>query len=179
MNATNQELSLNKLIILYMLHTVQVPLTNTKISEFIINHGYTNYFSLQEYLNQMVDTKLLTATSRSHNTLYTITEMGETTLEFFQNRIPDSTLEQVMHYLTDNKYEIKETLEITAHYIPGKDNDYLVHCMAKENDTLIMEFKITVYEKEYAKRICENWKLKNHEIYKGLLNDLTLNLIDE
>lgn len=172
MNATNQELSLNKLIILYMLNILNAPLTNSKISEFILNNGYTHYFSLQEYLNQMIETDLLKTTTSAHTTLYHITESGRTTLEFFENRIPESTKADIIKYLNDNKFEIKSTLEISADYFPGTKEDYLVHCIAKENKNIIMELKVTVYEKDYAIKICENWKENNHLIYKHLLSDL-------
>ena len=39
---------LYKLIILYMLDKVDFPLTNSQISEFILNEGYTTYFKLQQ-----------------------------------------------------------------------------------------------------------------------------------
>ena len=37
---------LYKLIILYMLNKVDFPLTNSQISEFILDEGYTTYFKL-------------------------------------------------------------------------------------------------------------------------------------
>lgn len=172
MNASNQELSLNKLIILYMLNILQKPLSNSKISEFILNKNYTNYFSLQEYLGQMLESELIKVISKAHMSFYEITETGKTTLDFFENRIPDSIKQEIVDYLKENKYEIKNSLEISAEYIPGLKGDYLVHCIAKENKEIILELKLTVYDKEYAIKICNNWNLKNHEIYKNLLMDL-------
>ncbi len=172
MNVTDQELSLNKLIILYMLNILHMPLTNSKISEFILNHGYTNYFSLQEYLNQMTESGLLNTSEVSHTTLYHITESGITTLEFFENRIPDSTKEEIVKYLKENKLEIKSTVELTAEYIPGKNGDFLVHCLAKEHKDLIIEMNMTVYDLDHAIKICDNFKSNSHDIYKNLLMDL-------
>ena len=40
--------TLYKLIILYMLNQVDFPLTNSQISEFILDKGYTTYFKLQQ-----------------------------------------------------------------------------------------------------------------------------------
>ena len=37
-------LTLYKLIILYMLDKVDFPLTNSQLSEFILDKGYTDYF---------------------------------------------------------------------------------------------------------------------------------------
>lgn len=172
MNATNQELSLNKLIILYMLNVLNIPITNSKISEFILNHEYTNYFSLQEYINQMAEAGLLEVSTVEHKTLYSITESGVKTLEFFENRIPQSTKEDIHRYLKNNKLEIKSTLEIVADYIPGKNGDYLVHCLSKEKNEIILELNLTVYDHEHAVKICDNFKARSHEIYKRLLSDL-------
>ena len=40
--------TLYKLIILYMLDRVDFPLTNSQISSFLLDRGYTNYFTLQQ-----------------------------------------------------------------------------------------------------------------------------------
>ena len=37
-----------KLIVLYMLRNSENPLTNSQISEFILDREYTNYFHLQQ-----------------------------------------------------------------------------------------------------------------------------------
>lgn len=173
MNASDQELSLNKLIILYMTNIIDTPLTNSKISEFILNHNYTNYFSLQEFLNQMTTSGLLLTKTISNITQYSITDQGKQTLEFFENRIPNQTKEDVRKYLEDNKLEIRSTLEVFADYIPGTEGDFIVRCVASENKELIIDISLTVYDKDYAVLICENWKQNNHEIYKALLAELT------
>ena len=45
-------LTLYKLIILYMLDRVDFPLTNSQISEFILDKGYTDYFKLQQAISE-------------------------------------------------------------------------------------------------------------------------------
>ena len=47
-----EPLTLYKLIILYMLDKVNFPLTNSQISEFTLDKGYTTYFHIR---NQSVD----------------------------------------------------------------------------------------------------------------------------
>ena len=37
-----------KLIVLYMLDQVDFPLTNTQISNFMLNKDYTTYFTVQQ-----------------------------------------------------------------------------------------------------------------------------------
>ena len=47
--------TLYKLIILYMLNEVDFPLTNSQISEFILDEGYTTYFKLQQALSELLE----------------------------------------------------------------------------------------------------------------------------
>ena len=46
---------LYKLIILYMLDRVDFTLTNSQISDFVLTKGYTNYFTLQEAINGLIE----------------------------------------------------------------------------------------------------------------------------
>ncbi len=40
-----EQLTLYKLMILYLIEKVDFPLSNSQISEFILDKGYTNYFT--------------------------------------------------------------------------------------------------------------------------------------
>ncbi|MDA3846161.1 MAG: DUF4364 family protein [Vallitaleaceae bacterium] len=172
MNASDQELSLNKLIILYMLNKSNQRLSNTQISDFVLDSGYTNYFSLQEYLNQLTDTYLIRNEKLGNNSIYHITPEGITTLSFFTNRIPESTREEIHTYLEEHAIEIKTSVEIVANYMPGLSGDYLVHCYVKDGDVLLMEIKLTIFDKDSAIAICEKWKEKNADLYIDFLGKL-------
>ena len=50
--------TLYKLIVLTMLSKVDFPLTNAQISDFILTKEYTNYFTLQQVLSELVETEL-------------------------------------------------------------------------------------------------------------------------
>ena len=138
-NMINHDLSMNKLIILYMIKKVELPLTNTQLSQFVIDKGYTDYFSFQEYLHQLVQTDLIRTITTSKSTSYDITSEGLTTLEYFQSRISDSIRVEIDKHLEENKYDIKQKLEISSEYIPEKDGDYIVHLVAKENKKINSE----------------------------------------
>lgn len=168
----NHDLSINKLIILYLLKKVELPLTNTQLSNFVIDKGYTNYFSFQEYLHQLVSNDLIRTITTSKSTSYTITSEGLTTLDFFESRISDGIQDEIDAYLKENKYDIKQEVEITSEYIPEKDGDFLVHLVAKENSKILIDLTINVFDKEYAIKICDQWKDQSHILYKTILSNL-------
>ena len=62
-------LSLYKLIILKMLEQVEYPLTNSQITEFILDKEYTNYFTVQQALSEMDETGLVNVTTKRNNSL--------------------------------------------------------------------------------------------------------------
>ena len=48
-----ESFKLYKLIVLYMLDKVDFPLTNSQVSEFILDEGYTTYFKLQQSISEL------------------------------------------------------------------------------------------------------------------------------
>ena len=70
----NETFTLYKLIILYMLDKVDFPMTTSQISEFILDQGYTNYFTAAgSYTDMNTDSDLLRV--KAHNrTLYHLTK---------------------------------------------------------------------------------------------------------
>ena len=51
--------TLYKLIILYMLNRVTFPLSNSQLSEFILEKEYTDYFTLQQTIHELTESKLI------------------------------------------------------------------------------------------------------------------------
>ena len=64
--------TLYKLIILYMLDKVDFPLTNSQISEFVLDKGYTDYFKLQQALSELADGGLIFSGIKSQSQSRTI-----------------------------------------------------------------------------------------------------------
>ena len=71
--------TLYKLMILYMLNKLEYPLTNTQITNFILEKDYTNYFTVQQTISDLLSSELITAESTHNNTRYRITDEGKET----------------------------------------------------------------------------------------------------
>lgn len=78
---------LYKLIILYMLSKVDFPLTNSQISEFILDEGYTTYFKLQQAISELLESGFIREEATHSRTFYHLTEEGAETIHFFKNDI--------------------------------------------------------------------------------------------
>ena len=88
-----------KLIILYMLRNSSSPITNSEISEFILDREYTNYFHLQQALSELEETELIEKRTISNTSYYYLTEDGKNTLTYFENDISQDIRTEVLQYL--------------------------------------------------------------------------------
>ena len=76
-----------KLIVLYMAKHAKETLTNSQISEFILDREYTDYFQLQKVLSELTETELLRKRTISNSSYYELTEEGTKTLSYFEKEL--------------------------------------------------------------------------------------------
>lgn len=167
--------TLYKLIVLYMLQNVDFPLTNTQISDCILEKGYTNYFHLQEVLSDLVDTRLIEVEKVRNTTYYHITEEGKKTLSFFENEISSDIRREVESYLKEHSYELRKKTSTNADYYKTAGGDYEVRCQVKEKKATIFEMTFQVPTEEAAITICRNWEEKNQKVYAWIMKELAKN----
>lgn len=160
--------TLYKLIVLYMLDQSAVPLSKSTINSFILDKGYTNYMTLQQAIGELLDNQLITQKSDANRALLSVTKEGCDTLNYFENRISDVIKEEVKNFLIENKTQLKNDYSITSNYYKSISGEYEAQLMAKENDVVLMDLRISVPTQEMAEDVCLNWKKRNEEVYRML-----------
>ena len=115
----SDSLTLYKLIILFMLDKVDFPLTTSQISEFILEKEYTNYFTIQQALNELTDSHLVRADTMRGTTYYQNTDEGKNTVTYFGDRIPQAIVDDIMSYLDQNRYTLKKRGVHSGRLLPG------------------------------------------------------------
>lgn len=164
--------ALYKLIVLYMLKKVEIPLTNSQISAFILEEQYTDYFTLQETLSDMVESKLLETQIIRNSTHYSLTELGTETLEYFGHQISVAIQNDVEDYLKKNKIQLRNENSVIADYENNDAGEFTVRLQVKEKEEFIIDLTLTVPMEQQAIVMCDNWHKKSVEIYKYLMKEL-------
>ncbi len=167
-----EALKLYKLIILYMLDKVDFPLTNSQISEFILNEGYTNYFTLQQALSELGDSGFIHEEATHSRTFYHLTEEGEQTITFFKNDISPAIQEDINTFLKNKKYELKNEVAVKADYYQNPNHEYSVRCQVIEHEAPLIDLTITVPTEAEAETVSNNWTKKSQEIYAMIMTRL-------
>lgn len=160
-----------KLIVLYMLDHVDFPLTNTQISNFVLEKEYTTYFTIQQAISELISAELIRTESTHNNTHYHITPAGQETLSYFPDKISSGIKEDVLSYFAENKIELKQEISVIADYYKTTGQEYAARCQIREKESSLLDLTITVKSKEQAEAICANWQKQNEEVY-GYLMDL-------
>lgn len=164
--------TLYKLIILYMLNKVNFPLTNAQLIEFFSEKNYASYFTLQNVINELLNSHLISVEKIRNSSYYHITSEGSETLGFFGNKIPGAIVDDMDIYLMKNKYELRNEVGTIADYYKSTNQDYIVHCQVKEGQGTLIEINISVPSKEEASAMCNQWKDASQEIYKFVMKSL-------
>lgn len=164
--------TLYKLIILYMLSKVDYPLTNSQISEFILDREYTNYFHLQQSLSEMIESNLLKKETIRNTSYYRITSTGNSTLDFFVNEIPTEIREEINAFLKENGCQLREEVSALADYYKSTVGEYAVRLQLKERHTQLIDMTVTVPTEAAAQAMCSKWASKCHDIYAQLMETL-------
>lgn len=172
MYMSSEALTLYKLIILYMLGKINFPLTNAQISGFILDREYTNYFTLQQVISELLDADLISVKTLGNTSYYHITSQGRETLGFFANKISPSIQEDIDTFLLENKYELRNEAGTVADYYKSTNGNYIVHCQTKEGAQTLIELNLSIPTEEAAEHMCNNWKNASEDIYAYVIQRL-------
>jgi hypothetical protein len=168
----SETFTLYKLIILQMLQRVDFPLTNSQISEFVLDKGYTTYFKLQQAISELLDANLVREEVVHNRTLYHLTEDGSQSITFFRNKISASILEDIESFLKEKHFDLKNEVSIKATYYKNVNHEYSVHCQVLENAAPLIDLTVTTPTEESAENMVENWNRNNQEIYALIMTKL-------
>ncbi len=171
-----QNLFLYKMIILYMLDRAgDYPLTNTQISGFILDQGYTTIFNIHESLSELIASDFITVSTLRDTQQYTISDQGREVLTYGEKRLPARIRKEVGEYLKKEKINLKNAAEVFANYYPNDQKEFTVECCIREQKEDILNLKFNVPTKGMAVSICDAWPEKSSEIYTYLMNHLVGN----
>ncbi len=161
-----------KLMILYFLDSVNFPLSNAVISDYILDKGYTDYFNIQKAFSELCEEGLIESETSHKSTSYHLTDDGKQTLDCFHYELSPAIKTEIKEYLKEHFNTIIEMLSISSDYTRIRNNEYLVTMKITERDTLITEVKLTVSSEAAARECCLGWEKNSSDIYSFLVKKL-------
>ena len=153
---SSEELASHKLLILYILDKINMDLTNSQITQVVLETEMMNYFSLQQFLSQLMESKFLTTYKESDREYYSLTQKGLEILEYFLSRIPEDLTKKIDEYVALNKQSLLSDTEVKSSFI--------------ENQSNLIDLNLNVSSEKQAQQICNNWKNNASYMYAEIID---------
>lgn len=164
------ELAENKLLLLYIFQKIKLPISNIQITQIILENNFINYFTLQQYVTELIASNLLKPTEQKGKSRLVITQKGDNVLSLFKGRISESKIELIDNYLKTHIENIKKELTVRADYTIENKNNYLVNLTASEDSFTLIDIKLSVASNKQARDLCNKWRNNPSELYTKIIN---------
>jgi hypothetical protein len=170
---SGNKIAQDKLKLLYILKHIDTPLTNSELTNFILENDVFDYFTLQYLLGDLCDSGFAVPNFKNGHEYYSIAPAGSNALEMFGEKLPEYFINQVEQNFSSLKMEIRKHRELIGHYYKRKEDEYIVSLQVMENGSVIFSLSINVPDEGIAKHICEKWNISPEEIFSSIIKTLT------
>ena len=168
----SEELVQNKLLLLYIIDKSEGSLTNEEITEFLLENDYINYFLIQQYLSELMESGFIECINKKNKKIYTLLDRGKATLFYFEDRISSKIKEEFSAKFITIKKNKERSAQVIGEYFKKDINKYIVNLKLVENNEALLSLYLNVTTDNQAEMICNTWKNNTEIIYKGILNML-------
>ncbi len=168
------EMSINKLIILFVFDKMETALSERTVVETCTSvNSWLNYMDCMDLLPRLVDDGFLCKISSSDDeTLYTMTSDGRESLNSFYITIPKSIRDEITAFIKKNSGKLRNRQECKSDYFQNVDGTYTVYLKILAPVQPMLELKFVVPDKKTAQNIYKNWECKASDLYSAIYETL-------
>ena len=164
--------TLYKLMVLYLLKKVNFPVTNSQMSEFMVSKEYTNFFTFQKVLSELLEANLIRLQTMHNSSHYEITPEGEQTLGFFESKLSPAIIADIDEFLKTNKFKMRDEVAVRTETTKLSDTEYMARMAVIEGRNPLFELGISMPSEEQAEAVCRRFREKNQFLYEHIVKEL-------
>ncbi len=161
-----------RLLALYTIDAFKMSITNQFVLDTVLVYPFVDFFEFQEALDDIEQKKLVVAHEENGLKLYSITDKGKETLDFFKSNIPLSVRERIRLSAKGKIRAMKNALNVSAVAEKVNEIEYASKLKISEGGYPIFELTFNVGDKGVAEDICKKFKKEPNEIYSKLISVL-------
>lgn len=157
-----------KILICYLLKSVNMPLSKEQINYIFQNEQFVNYFSFCDALKDLIDSNHISSSKTQFDEIYTLNELGLETAKKLERSLPkslrDNVVEAAMELLAKIKKERENEVEISPY-----ENGYMVNCVMHDDSFDLLQLGIFAPDTLQADKIKEKFLDDPVKLYRGLI----------
>ncbi len=162
----SEELAQNKLVLLYIIKESNYNFSKNELTEFILERNYMNFFSIQQYLSELIDSSLIEVIlTDDQKEVYNILEKGKIALDYFNNKIPENIKENLETEFNTQKIQQKKEAQVFSEYYQRDDGQFVVNLKLVENGDTLYSLYLNVASQDQAEMVSKSWEERTDFIY--------------
>ena len=165
--------TVNKLILLYALDKMEVPLQENLILDMVTENNWLTYMDAKVALTDLIKNNMITNMStKGCNPRYAITSDSREGLKHYFVEIPSSIRENIAEVVKLNKIKYRKKQDYFSDYYQNADGTYTVVLRIDSTSNSLMDLKLVVQNRTKAKWLYKHWKDKASATYEFILENL-------
>jgi len=154
-----------KLTIMYILSRVDVPISNSQITNYMLENDFTDYFTIQQLMGELIDDGFVWSKTVRNRTFYSLSDVGVESFDVLSSELSQNIRDDADEYIKKNAMKIREESDVGSTYVETSLGTYNVNLFIDEAGERIFEISLIVADKEKAQRMCSAWQKKSEELY--------------
>lgn len=171
MFSSTSDLAEDKLLLLYLLEELKLPISKNQITQIILENNFINYFALQQYLSELINSNLIDEIDQKGKHKIVLSSKGSKVLSLFKNRISEDKMNAIDNYLIKQLKNTNNDVTVTSNYSLDGSN-YIVNLKSVDKGSVLIELKLNVPLESQAKALCSRWNENYTDIYEKLIKIL-------
>lgn len=160
-----------KLLICYLLKTMDMSISRDRIGNIIQDQSIANYFETMDAISDLLTNGSITSDYIDDKEFLSITDLGRGACEVVEKDLPKTVREKAvksaLKLMTLEKNERDNDVKIEP-----SDNGYTISFTMKDKDTVLMELSMFVGDSEQADKLKANFIEDPARVYSTILASL-------
>lgn len=167
-----QKKALNKIILLYVMDCMEIPLKIDTLTEICDANNWVGYMDCRDCVYDLIDAGHIVNISKNNYKLYVLSNQGKECLGIFYSEIPLSKRDEIKAKVKEQRCHYRRLQDYFSDYYMNDDGSYTVVLRINTPSQPLLDLKLCVQNKQRAKWLYKNWIEKAPMIYEFLHTQL-------
>lgn len=163
-----------RLLICYLLKSVDSPMTRQMLNEAMQEDGLANYFEVGQAIEELLKTANITADILDEDEVITVTQKGREAAEMLQMSLPKTVREKAVNsairLITKARVERDNKIEVTKE----ENGGYTITFTLFDKNTQFMKLSVYVVDSLQLEQVKKNFINDPAKVYSSIITSLTV-----
>lgn len=163
-----------RLLICYLLKSVDSPMTRQMLNEAMQEDGLANYFEVGQAIEELLKTANITADILDEDEVITVTQKGREAAEMLQTSLPKTVREKAVNsairLITKARVERDNKIEVTKE----ENGGYTITFTLFDKNTQFMKLSVYVVDSLQLEQVKQNFINDPVKVYSTIITSLTV-----